>query len=131
MNCCFPYLMQMCPICYNPCSLFELISINDDAICAGCYKLINEAKLDPDYKKAHKYNEKYKWYIDTELYRVRGSYILNKWGLVVGDIINNKVIMRTFLPNNCFLCKGKVCNLHETHINGYLYHYTCSKLTIL
>jgi hypothetical protein len=60
----------------------------------------------------------------------RCKYIINNWGLVIGDIVNNKAQMRTFLPNNCFLCKGRVCTLHETHINGYLYHYTCSKLCI-
>ena len=131
MNCCFPYLTQICPICYVPCSLFEIKILNNEHICKECYVLINEATLDPDYKSAYSKNEKYKWYINNEIYSIRGTYILNKWGLVVGNVINNKKIMRTFLNEKCFLCKGKVSTLHETYINGYLYHYTCSKICIL
>ena len=131
MNCCFPHLTQLCPFCSIPCSLFEIKTFNNAHICATCYKLMNEAKLDPDYKHAFAVNEKYKWYIDNEMYSVRGKYIVNKWGLVVGDIVNEKPIMRTFLPDVCFLCKVKVATVHETHINGYLYHYTCSKFCIL
>jgi len=131
MSCCCPYLTQFCQFCYEPCSIFEIKTLNNDHMCATCYKLVNQAKIDPDYKKAHEHNEKYKWYINNELYSVRGNYILNKWGLVVGDIVNNKPLMRTFLQDLCFLCRGKVSTIHETYLNGYLYHYSCSKLCIL
>lgn len=136
MNCCFPFmknhLIQTCEICYNPCSIFEIKIIDEQLVtCKECYKKHVEARLDPEYKVAITFNEKYKWYSDHDLYSIRGHYVLDKWGLIVGDIKNDTIVMRTFLKECCFLCKGKVAELKDVYINGYLYHYECSKLCIL
>jgi len=134
MNCCFPSLSkltELCQICYNPCSVFEIKIIeNDIIICDCCYHKCLKSRLDPDYKLAQTFSEKYKWYSDNELYSIRGPYVLNKWNKVVGDIVNNNIQMRTFLNEECYLCKGQVSTLKETYINGYIYHYECAKLII-
>ena len=133
MNCCFPLnnITELCHICYNPCSIFEIKIIdNDTPICNCCYKIICQEKLNPENKKALLYNEKNKLYINNEMYSLRGPYVLNMWGQIVGDIVNNTIKMRTFLNEVCFLCKGQVSTLKETYINGQIYHYECSKLII-
>ena len=132
MDCCFPALIQTCEICYSPCSIFEIKVINDDvSICKDCYVKIGKAALNPENKNATKYNEKCKWYSKNNVYSMRGPYVLDKWGQIVGDIVQNEVIMRTFFLEVCFLCKGQVSIFKEVYISGYLYHYECSKLCIL
>ena len=131
MDCCFPPLFELCNICYCPCSIFQTNIIeNELSICNDCYYKVNMAKLDPEYKRAHQYDEKCKWHSGKEMYSLCGPYALNKWGQVVGDIVDNKILLRTFLPGVCFLCKGKVSTLKEVYIHGYLFHYECSKLCI-
>ena len=99
MSCCCPYLTQFCQFCYEPCSIFEIKTLNNDHMCATCYKLVNQAKIDPDYKKAHEHNEKYKWYINNELYSVRGNYLLNKYPgeTVVLDEVDRTLLKIHFL----------------------------------
>ena len=132
MDCCFPNNFKLCDMCYNPCSIFEIKILEDDTvICNECYNNMSKSRLNPENRNAHAYNEKCKWYIDGELYSIRGPYVLNKWGQIVGDIVNNSIKMRTFLNDICFLCKGPVSTLRETYINEQIYHYECSKLCVL
>ena len=134
MHCCLPnyffsHLTQMCEICHTNCSLFEIKIINNEQpVCKSCYILIQKAMLCPDYRVAREYPEKYKIYMNNDMYSVRGKYVLNKWGLVIGDVIQKKIRLRVFMDIPCFLCKGPVTINNECYINGYLYHYECSKL---
>ena len=132
LNFCLSNHFKLCDVCYNPCSIFEIKLLEEDTIiCNECYNNMSKAKLNPENRKAQSYGEKYKWYSDNELYSIRGPYVLNKWGQIVGDIVNNSIKMRTFLNDICFLCRGPVSTLKETYITGYLYHYECSKLCVL
>ena len=137
MDWCFPqfmknHLIETCEICYSPCSIFEIKVIkNNTPLCNECYVKICNSQLNPENKKAQNYNEKCKWYSKNELYSLRGPYVTNRWEQIVGDIVDNKIKMRIFLKDVCFLCKQPVSTLKETYINDYIYHYECSKLCIL
>ena len=132
MDCCFSFTkFELCNICYNPCSIFEIkIMANDNPICNCCYKKISREKSNPENKLAYLYSEKHKVFINNEMYSLRGPYVLNIWGSIVGDIVDNKIIMRTFLNEICYFCKCSVSTLKETYINGQIYHYECSKIII-
>lgn len=122
---------QICNICSKNCSLFEIKIINNEQpVCNSCYTLIEKANLNPENKKAFMYPEKYKLYIKNDMYSVRGNYVINKWNIIIGDIINKKVQFRVFIDMPCFLCKGNVSLNNECYIDGYLYHYECSLLCV-
>jgi hypothetical protein len=130
MTCCFPQFIQICSVCLSPCSLFDIKTLNDEQICKDCFLQIEQAKLNPDYKKTSELTEKYKIYYNNEIYSVKGTYIINKWCVVIGDLKNGKIELRTFLDTPCVLCKGLIRKNKECYIDGRSYHYECSILIV-
>jgi uncharacterized protein YutD len=130
MTCCFPQFIQICSVCLSPCSLFDIKTLNDEQLCKECIIKIEEAKLTPDYKKTCQLVEKYKIFYNNEFYSVKGNYIINKWGLIIGDLKQGKIELRVFLDTPCFLCKGLIEKNKECSIEKQVYHYECSILLI-